>query len=356
MIPFIVESASDGIRVCRLVRFRVRSLLSARISTPRPPRQTRRRSGQWGYAYIMAMFLMLAMIAGSEAVLQNIVTLGRRHREEETIWRGEQYTRAIRAFYRKTGHYPQTIDDLEKGLPDLHFLRFAAYKDPMNPSDGSWRFIYVNAAGQIIGSVRYGSLQQMALMDMNGGQLPSAQQAGLFGTPASSLSSSSFPSSVSPQLGQTASPAGTLPDTSAGGTQSSTGATQNAGASQSAGFGGPNLAGQPKPTGPVDGPVLGAFLTGVAIPTSVSRPSVKVYKGAKKYSDWEFIWNPLEDQARAVQNGLSPQGVQPGQIGLPIAPIGPPDAGPTPPTSPTSPTNNPGGIGPLPSPSGPGPQ
>jgi hypothetical protein len=296
----------------------------------------------------MAMFLMLAMIAGSEAVLQNIVTLGRRHREEETIWRGEQYTRAIRAFYRKTGHYPQTVDDLEKGLPELHFLRSAAYKDPMNLSDGSWRFIYVNAAGQIIGSVRYGSLQQMALMDMNGGQLPSAQQAALFGTPASSLSSSPLP--VSPQPGQTASPPGTLPDTSASGTQSSTGATQNAGASQSAGFGTPNLAGQPQPTGPVDGPVLGAFLTGVAIPTSVNRPSVKVYKGAKKYSDWEFIWNPLEDQARAVQNGLSPQGAQPGQIGLPIAPTGPPDAGPTPPT------NNPGGVGLPPSASGPGPQ
>src|SRR6202034_3547828 len=61
--------------------------------------------------------------------------------------------------------YPQTLDDLEKGLPELHFLRYAALKDPMNTDDGSWRFIYVNNGGQIIGSVRYASLQQMAFLD-----------------------------------------------------------------------------------------------------------------------------------------------------------------------------------------------
>ncbi|HEV3482699.1 MAG TPA: hypothetical protein VGR97_10275, partial [Candidatus Acidoferrales bacterium] len=69
-------------------------------------------------------------------------------------------------------------------------------------------------------------------------------------------------------------------------------------------------------------PVLGAFITGVA--SKVDQPSIRVYKGGKKYLDWEFIWNPLEDQARAVQNGLSPaQGSQqqPGQFGLPIGPV-----------------------------------
>jgi hypothetical protein len=277
------------------------------------------------------MFLMLAMIASSEIALQNIVTLGRRQREDQTIWRGEQYTRAIRAYYRKTGHYPQSIDDLETGLPDLHFLRMAAYKDPLNTSDGTWRFIYVNGVGQIIGSVRYGSLQQMALMDMNGGQLPTTLQTGQLGVPASSLASSS--SATSPLPGQTPSSLGTPSapgDTSASGTQNPTDGTQTPGATQSPGFGTAALAGQPQPTGPVDGPVLGAFLTGVA--SKVDRTSVKVYKGGKKYNQWEFIWNPLEDQARAVQSGLSTQGAQPGQIGLPIGQVG---------GSATAPTANP---------------
>jgi hypothetical protein len=56
---------------------------------------------------------------------------------------------------------------------------------------------------------------------------------------------------------------------------------------------------QLKPTGPVDGPVLGAFLTGVA--SKQDAPSLKVYHGGKKYINWEFIWNPLEDQAAAMQ-------------------------------------------------------
>ena len=60
--------------------------------------------------------------------------------------------------------------------PDLHFLR-QAYKNPTNPGDGSWRFIYVNAAGQIIGSTKYANLQQMALMDANGGQLPTTARS-----------------------------------------------------------------------------------------------------------------------------------------------------------------------------------
>jgi hypothetical protein len=58
-----------------------------------------------------------------------------------------------------------------------------------------------------------------------------------------------------------------------------------------------------KPTGPVDGPVLGAFLTGVAC--KGDRKSLKVYHGGKKYLEWEFIWNPLEDAAAAQQQQAS---------------------------------------------------
>jgi hypothetical protein len=69
-----------------------------------------------------------------------------------------------------------------------------------------------------------------------------------------------------------------------------------------------------KPTGPVDGPVLGGFLTGVACTTD--SKSIKVYRRGKKYKEWEFIWNPLEDALASAQQGLggsAPQGVLPGQ-------------------------------------------
>jgi hypothetical protein len=293
-----------------------------------------------GYAYLMALFMVLAVIIGSTVAMESLLTSGRRQREEEAIWRGNQYVRAIRLYYHKTGHYPQSLDDLKKGMPELHFLRYAAYKDPMNGEDGTWRLIYVNAAGQIIGSVRYATLQQMALLDLNGGSLPLAQQGqppGQFGLPVSSLAAEpSAPSVQKPQDAQ-------QPGPSAAGNQSLT-----------------SLA-QLKPTGPVSGPVLGAFIDGVG--STVDKSSLKVYKAGKKYKDWEFIWNPIEDQAAAVQQGLTPgQQNQPGQPGQPGQPIGTGAAGtgiqgsaPASNPSGNSGANGSNGPGPQPSPLGPQP-
>ena len=329
---------------------RSRARLSLRFLNP--PRTSRRAES--GYAIVMAMFLILAMLVSSQVVLRNLVTLRRRQREADTIWRGQQYVRAIRLYYHKTGHYPQSLDDLEKGLPELHFLRFCAYKDPINSADGSWRFIYVNGTGAIIGSVRFANLQQMALIDLNGGKLPGPQP----GTPAADLASASASDDANatanssansgeqapqPQQGQAApQPSPSSASSSAFGTSSSPFGTPGAAGATSIGTGLNGTPGQDqtnnpllllKPTGPVDGPVLGAFITGVA--SKVDQPSLRVYKGGKKYIEWEFIWNPLEDQARAVQSGLSQaQGSQqPGQFGLPIGPVngaapGQPEGGP----------------------------
>ena len=288
--------------------------------------RARRRSSESGYAYVMALFLMVVMIVGSQVALRNLVTSGRREREKEMIWRGNQYVRAIRLYYKKEGHYPRSVDDLQKGLPGLHFVRAAAYKDPMNRDDGSWRVVYVNAAGQLIGSVRYASLQQMALMDMNGGKIPAALQGGSAAGTASPDINNQEPG---PQPGQTS-----TSSPSPGGTPNA-----NPGSQAGAEFGGfgqvSNTFGQAQPTGPVDGPVLGAFVAGIAGGNKYDRPSVKVYKGGTTYQQWEFIWNPLEDQARAVQSGLAPQGQQPGQPGLPVAN---PNGGSTGPAGPPGPS------------------
>ena len=355
----------------------------------------RRRNPESGYAFLFALGLILLMIAGSVVAMQKGATIRRREMEQETIWRGNQYARAIRLYYHKTGHYPQTLDDLQKGAPDLHFLR-QPYKNPTNPADGSWRFIYVNAAGQIIGSTRYANLQQMALMDANGGQLPTLQgQPGQLGQSVASLSDSNSSSqantpaaiaalgnpnglpstSTSSSTSGSDTPGNPPPDTQ--NSQPPTGQTppnqsgpQNPQNPSSSPFGGSNLGnGQSttglapgglapgglsvdpatlaamallKPTGPVDGPVLGGFLTGVAC-TQDAR-SLKFYHGGKKYIDWEFIWNPLEDAAAAMQQQLSgASGSTAGSTpGLPIAnPFG---GGPT--ANPSG--SNPGGTMPPP--------
>ena len=57
--------------------------------------------------------------------------------------------------------------------------------------------------------------------------------------------------------------------------------------------------------------MLGAFFTGVGCTTDVK--SVKYYRRGKKYKEWEFIWNPLEDALVAAQQ---PGGGQQGGPGL----------------------------------------
>jgi hypothetical protein len=305
-----------------------------------PPRADRRTEQARGFAYLMALFMVLAVIIASQVALQNVATAGRRERENDMIWRGNQYTRAIRLYYRKAGHYPQNLEELQKGLPDLHFLRGSAAKDPMNANgDGEWGFIYVNAAGQLFGSSRYVSLQQMALMDLNGGKLPTTVIAGA--TPASSLTSPPASFSASPGTTTGATPIGSANSGTASSPGSSTSSAPSSGIFSS--FGATTAQ---KPTGPVDGPVLGAFLTGVV--SKSARSSVKVYKGGNKYSDWEFIWNPLEDQAAAAQQGLAPGGGVPGQAasGIISSLFGP---------APGQTGQTPGGVGNAPSGANPAP-
>jgi hypothetical protein len=383
----------------------------SRIARDRAPahpislRATPRRQRQKGSAYLLAMFMVVLLILASEAAMENILTTGRRQREEELIWRGQQFVRAIRLYYRKTGHYPSTLDDLKKGMPELHFLRYAAYKDPMKTDDErAWRFIYVNAAGQIIGSVRYATLQQMAILDMNGGKIPGVKQPGQDdqpGVPVSALADQSAsnssaqntqnsqntsnntqtapnaqnPLNLPAGLGtpglpsQTPPSSGTAPDNSSNATGSAQGSasSQNGANPQGASPTPTNNVGTPvapggmngingintnlnnqslaalaalKPTGPVDGPVLGGFLTGIS--STVDKPSIRIYNGGKKYNQWEFIWNPIEDQAKAVQQGLNPVGTVAGQPGQSIGT----GAAGTNPTSGFGPSASPGaGLG-----------
>lgn len=290
-----------------------------RFSKRKSPARTR-RSSESGYGYLLALFMVMALIITSQELLENLATQGRRMREQQTIWRGEQIERAIRLYYHKTGHYPQTFDDLQTGLPELHFVRGEAIRNPMNKTDGAWRFIYVNAAGQIIGSVKYATLQQMAIMDLNHGKIPpvtaGAVSASSLASGASQSAQNGLRSGTSDTLGQPENPLAAL-----------------------------------KPTGPVDGPVPGAFLTGVGGKTDAK--SLIVYKGGKKYLDWEFIWNPIEDQARAMQQqtGGATGGLLPGMTNLPGLPSGLSGPGAAaaggasgnPPSTSTTPPGNPAG-------------
>jgi hypothetical protein len=305
--------------------------------------------------------MMTVMLITSMAVLVNRNTEGRREREDQMIWRGNQFVRAIRLYYRKTGHYPTDLDMLEKGVGDVHFIRPEALVDPMNGAeDGKWRFIYTNQAGQILGSVRYATMQQMAVLDLYSAQVAALEKANSDSDedntgpadqsgncpPGTSMGAASNTTQAPITQSLTTTPGQLLPPSPAqtgpfnsfslGGSQTGPGAqppngclAQLPGMSPMAPAALQSLM-QMKPTGPVDSPVMGGFLVGVG--STVDRSSVKIYKGGKKYNQWEFIYNPIEEQARAIQQGLGQAGagVLGGLMGSPgtTAPLGQPQPPP----------------------------
>jgi hypothetical protein len=293
-------------------------------------RKSSPRRTEGGYAYVMALAMVLTVIVGSQIVLRDLVTEARSQREADMIWRGNQYARAIKLYYRKTGHFPQSQDDLVTGVPELHFLRSEVIRDPMNKQGGDWRFIYTNSAGAIIGSVKYGSLQQMAVMDMNGGQIPTTTSltAATSTTPPTSQTppidaNSAIPPGAAQPPGTTNSATGSMmPQSPVAGTppgpSPTTGITLSTVGQPATAM----LGIQAQPTGPVNGPVFGGQLIGVG--STIDKASVRVYKGGTKYNQWEFIWNPIEEQAQAVQGLVSGNGQQGGPgLGLPGLPLGP---------------------------------
>lgn len=77
------------------------------------------------------LLLFVAMLSiGFLAAIRSMDFQVKRDREQELIHRGVQYSRAIKAFYKKFGRYPTKIEDLES-TNNLRFLR-RRYKDPMN--------------------------------------------------------------------------------------------------------------------------------------------------------------------------------------------------------------------------------
>jgi type II secretory pathway pseudopilin PulG len=227
------------------------------------------RSREDGYSLLMVIFMVATMLVLAVAAVPNVLVQGRRERETEMVWRGEQYKRAIGLYFTKFGRYPTKIDDLTKQTNGIRFLR-QAYTDPMNKEDGSWRFIYVGPNGQLIGSLGSQSLLQSAL------SIP-----GLSG-------------------------AATQP----GGAASGATQTGQATTSTSSALAANPLASQPQPLG---GTVIGGNIIGVG--SKVKQSSLRVYQGADNYERWEFIWNPLRQTAIPGQpapvNPNAPAGSQP---------------------------------------------
>jgi len=213
------------------------------------------------------VFFAAVMLIAAGAATKSLLTEGRRQQEEDLIWRGNQYARAVKLFYRKNGRFPTSMDELTKPQNKIRFLR-RAYEDPVNTEDGSWRLIYVSPGGQLIGSVRQGAAVGIPQVRPAGVVPPAAPGA----TPAAGTG-----------------PQGSTPGVSAASISSPLGS----------------------------GPVIGGNIIGVG--SKVPKSSIKVYNGSSVYREWEFIWDPARDAAQAGVPGIG--GPQPGTpAGLPPPP------------------------------------
>ena len=322
------------------------------------------RRKQRGYAILLVLFFVTLMLLATISIAPNILTQGRREREAEMIWRGKQYARGIKLYFRKTGKFPTSMEDLTKPkLGNLRFMR-QAYKDPMNAKDGEWRLIYVGPTGQLIGSLRPQQTIQLSGLGRGTGTN--------FGTPAAQIGAQSAGKGIGQGLGQAAGQV-----------------FGNSGAS-SAPSPGPNAPGQSSPSGQADGSganggnapsgtdattpgtpgssvdasdaaneallasdaptVIGGNIIGVG--SKINQRSIVVYEKAKNYKQFEFIWDPSKD-AIVVGGAAGPQIGTPAGQPAQAAPFGlpaNPNANPNSPNGLLNPQPNPPDTTPAPPP------
>ena len=310
----------------------------------RPAVRARPRSER-GYAILLVLFLVTLILVATISVAPNILTQGRREKETEMIWRGKQYTRAIKLYYRKTGKFPTSMDDLTK--PKLGSLRFMrqAYKDPMNKKDGEWRLIYVGPTGQLIGSLKPPQTLQLSGLAGAGGALP--------GTPAAQLGAQTAGQPFGQAIGQVFGNSGAVaqPAPSNSANQPNTAGSPNSGT-------GTNAADAPGTTPDTSDAANEALLASdptavmggniIGVGSTVNQRSIVVYEKAKNYKQFEFIWDPSKD-AIVLGGAAGPQIGTPAGQPSNSSPFGQPsDSNPNSPGSPLNPQPNPPETTPAP--------
>ncbi|HLZ14040.1 MAG TPA: hypothetical protein VKP58_15770 [Candidatus Acidoferrum sp.] len=276
----------------------------------------RARKNERGYALLLVAFASTLLLLAAMTAAPNILIDGKREKEKEMIWRGNQYVRGIKLYYRKNGKFPTSLEDLTKPqAANIRFMR-QQYKDPMNPEDGSWRLIYVGPSGQLIGSLK----PQPTI------SLPAAiPGASGVGTPAANLNGAGPNGPVSFAGNGAATPP--APVDASG--QPAEGAGQDQGPRSGHSLNGPD--GISADTGAAQIPsgdtptVIGGSIIGVG--SKVSGRSVIVYEKAKNYRLFEFYWDPSKDlqgfgQPQNIPGGQIPGTNTPGTQGTPASPFG----------------------------------
>jgi type II secretory pathway pseudopilin PulG len=248
--------------------------------------QTRRarQNGEQGYALITLLLIFAIMGIMAATLVTSIKFDIQRDREEEMIHRGVQYSRAVRAYYRKFGRYPATIENLEN-TNQMRFLR-KRYKDPITGKD--FKLLH-------FGEVKMGIYG----MAGGGGVIPGASSVGPNGTLTTQggLSNSSFGNNTSGNSSSFGQAQKTGTDSSQ---QTDSGTDANG--SQT------NSSGGASDQGSGDQPVRtfgGMPIVGVA--STSKRATIREFENKKKYNEWLFVYDPGVDRGFLITTPYQPQ-------------------------------------------------
>jgi len=321
----------------------------------------RKVQGQEGYALMLVIFMLALLAIASAAALPNVITNGRREKEEEMIWRGKQYVRGIRLYVRYyqahggTTRFPTSMEDLTKNKVGIRFMR-QAYKDPVNAVDGSWRMIYVGPNGQLIGSLKSRPLTPDGQNSSFGSGSSGGFGSSFGGSQSATGSNSSFGSS---SFGSSSFGGSSSGNSSFGSSSFNNGGNANAAnpQGQAAGQGAAgNLSSDtmstPQAIANSDGTtdVLGGSIIGVG--SKVNKASIIWYDKAKNYRQFEFVWDPSKEPinggAAAGVIGVPPAGTQNGSNSIFSSPTGNSGFGQQPTGTPTGNPNPGSGNNPPP--------
>ena len=256
------------------------------------PRSLPSWRGERGYILLTLMLFVALLAIASLAWIQKVDFEIKRDREEELIHRGVQYSRALRHFVKKFGHYPARIEDLES-TNNVHYLR-KRYKDPITGKD--FKFLRMN---DIQSSFNPGAASGMA--PGNPGSPIQGGAPGALNMGNNVAQGGPGPSSNPGGPGPSSNPGGPQDQPSGAGDNSNPDqAVQNGSGPANSPQGPGGLANQPAPgsqpgLGNNNGQSFGGLpIVGVA--STSKNKSIRAFNKKDHYNQWQFIYDPSTDR------------------------------------------------------------
>ena len=114
--------------------------------------QANPRRAQGGYALLILLATSAILLAALALSIPRMAMQSQRLKEERLIQRGEEYSRAIKLYFRKHGKYPERLDDLED-TDGVRYLR-GRPSDPLGET-GEWRLIHMGTDGRFEDSLLF---------------------------------------------------------------------------------------------------------------------------------------------------------------------------------------------------------